>query len=117
MSEEVVAGAFFESLRRNNAKIKADRAAAISEDTELVYKRQIEDLQIAIKRMKRDQDNMLDLSPTDARSLVLAADFDCDEYVKADLDIGVKIRNTEIKLEIAQKRYEFLFGGQEGEGE
>lgn len=106
-------GAFVSSLKRNNSKIRADRATAIAEDTELVYKRQIEDLELSIKKMKRDQENMLDLSPTDAQSLVLASDFKSEEYVAKDVKLGVDIRNAEIKLEIARKRFNYLFG--EGE--
>ena len=113
--ENTTNGAFIDSLKRNNKQIRDDRATAIAEDTQLVYKRKIEDLQIKIRKMKREQENMLDLSPTDARSLVLASDFDCNEYVQNDTDLGVKIRNTEIKLEIAMARYEYLFGGKEGE--
>lgn len=105
-------GAFVQSLKRNNSKIRADRAQAIAEDTELVYKRQIEDLELSIRKMKRDQENMLDLSPTDAQSLTLASDFDSAKYADKDLELGVKIRNAEIKLEIAKKRYNYLFGGE-----
>ncbi|MGR8935056.1 MAG: hypothetical protein ACU837_11800 [Gammaproteobacteria bacterium] len=104
-------GAFINSLKRNNRQIRADRAAAIAEDTELIYKRKIEDLELSIKKMKREQENMLDLSPTDAQSLILASDFDCALYVEKDIDLGIKIRNTEITLEIARKRYQYLFGG------
>lgn len=111
-------GAFYDSLKRNNKQIRDDRATAIAEDTQLVYKRNIEDLQIQIRKMKREQENMLDLSPTNAQSLVLASDFNCNEYVAKDTELGVKIRNCEIKLEIAQNRYNFLFGGlEETEGE
>lgn len=105
------AGAFIDSLKRNNKKIRDDRATSIAEDTELVYKRQIEDLQVSIRKMQREQENMLDLSPTHADSLVLASDFDSDAYAKKDVELGVKIRNCTIKLEIAQTRYDFLFGG------
>jgi hypothetical protein len=104
-------GAFFSSLKRNNRQIRDDRATAIAEDTELVYKRKIEDLELCIKKMKREQDNMLDLSPTNAQSLILASDFDSSQYVEKDIDLGIKIRNTEITLEIARKRYQYLFGG------
>ena len=103
-------GAFIESLTRNNKQIRSDRATAISEDTQLLYKRQIEDLDVSLKRMKREQENMLDLSPTNAQSLVLASDFDSAEYVAKDVALGVKIRNEEIKLEIARLRYNYLFG-------
>jgi hypothetical protein len=109
--EDVTQGAFIASLKRNNKQIRDDRATAIAEDTQLIFRREIEDLQINIKRMKRERDNMLDLSPTNAQSLVLASDFDSKTYVEKDLELGIKIRNAEIKLEIAQKRYTLLFGG------
>jgi hypothetical protein len=111
MSEENVQGAFLSSLKRNNKQIRDDRAASIGEDTQLLYKRQIEDLQVTIKRMEREQENMLDLSPTNAISLTLASDFDASAYVAKDIELGVKIRNESIRLEIAQKRYAYLFGG------
>lgn len=104
------AGAFVTSLRRNNTKIREDRANAISEDTQMLYKRQIEDLQVELKKVKREQENMLDLSPTSADSLVLASDFNSKGFVEKDIELGVKIRNLEIKLEIATKRYNYLFG-------
>jgi len=113
MEETIVKnGAFIDSLKRNNKQIREDRATAISEDTELVYKRAIEDLDIEIKKMKREQENMLDLSPANAQSLILASDFNSTDYVSKDIELGIKIRNTEIKLEIARKRYEYLFGGE-----
>jgi hypothetical protein len=105
-------GAFFSSLKRNNKQIRDDRATAIAEDTQLVYKREIEDLDLSIKKMKREQENMLDLSPTNAQSLILASDFDSATYTKKDIDLGVKIRNAEITLEIARKRFAYLFGGE-----
>jgi hypothetical protein len=104
-------GAFISSLKRNNKQIRDDRAVAIAEDTNLLYKRYIEDLQVAIKRMERERENMLDLSPTNAMSLVLASDFDAAAFVQKDIELGVKIRNESIKLEIAQKQYQYLFEG------
>jgi len=105
-------GAFVSSLKRNNKQIRDDRAATIAEDTQLVYKRKIEDLEMSIKKMAREQENMLDLSPTNAQSLILASDFKSQEYADKDVELGVKIRNAEITLEIAKKRYTYLFGGQ-----
>ena len=103
-------GAFLTSLKRNYKQIRDDRASAIVEKTQLKYKRQIEDLVLKISDMKREQDNMLDLSPTTTQSLVMASDFKEDEYIAKDLSLGVAIRNEEIRLEIAKKRYEHLFG-------
>jgi len=104
-------GAFIVSLKRNNKQIRDDRAAAIGEDTELLYKRQMEDLDVNLRRMRREQENMLDLSPHDTHSLVLASDFDSAEYVAKDITLGVKIRNEQIKLDIARERYQYLFVG------
>jgi hypothetical protein len=105
-------GAFADSLKRNNKRIREDRATAISEDAEMIYKREIEDLEMKIKRLSREREGLLDLSPSDANSLVLASDFDAKSFVDKDLKIGVEIRNLEILLEIARKRYKYLFGGQ-----
>jgi len=110
MAEHENGGAFLESLKRNNAKIREDRAAAIVEDAELIYKREVEDLALQLKRLKREQESMLDLSPTDADSLVLASDFDAKDYVARDIDLAVKIRNLEIKRDLAAARYAYLFG-------
>lgn len=110
MEEVKKDGAFIASLKRNNKQIREDRAAAIGEDTQLLYKRKIEDLQVTTRRMERELENMLDLSPTNATSLVLTSDFDSASYVEKDIELGVKIRNESIKLEIAQKRYSYLFG-------
>ena len=43
-----------------------------------------------------------------AAGLVILASQD---YVGKDVELGVRIRNAVIKLEIAKKRYEYLFGG------
>ena len=102
-------GAFVGSLIRNNKKIREDRAIAIAESAETFYKRKVEDLSLEIKRLKRERENMLDMSPTDAQSLVLASDFDAPTFVDKDIQLGTKIRNLEITLEIATERYTTLF--------
>lgn len=102
-------GAFVGSLVRNNRKIREDRAVAIAEAASMKYKRQVEDIDLAIKQLNRDRDAMLDLSPTDAQSLVMASDFDADAFVNKDIAIGVSVRNLEIKRDIAKARYELLF--------
>lgn len=105
------AGAFLATLTRNNKQIRSDRALSISEDAQTYYKRQIEDMQIELKRLARERVNMLDLSPTTATSLTLASDFNAGEFVAKDIEIGVKMRNLSIKLDIAQESYKNLFGG------
>lgn len=116
MAEEKVmekAGAFINSLKRNFKQIRSDRAEAIAEDAELMFKREIEDIEVSIKRMKRERENMLDQSPDNALSLKLATDFDAKEFVEAEIRLGIKIREAEIKLDIARKRYAYLFEGGE----
>lgn len=111
--EDQIKGAFVASLARNNKQIKTDRAVAISEDAEMAYKRSVEDLLMAIKRLKREREGMLDLSPTNAFSLMVANDFDSSKFVARDVELGIEIRNAEIKLDIMQKRYTYLFQGAE----
>lgn len=104
-------GAFVGSLVRNNKKIREDRAIAIAEAAQMLYKREVEDTELKIKQLKRDREAMLDLSPTTADSLVLASDFDAKQFVERDIEMGVAIRQLEIKLEIAKDRYTHLFEG------
>lgn len=103
-------GAFMESLKRNNRKIRDDRAEAIHEDAELFYRRSIEDIRHKVKKLEREKENLIDLSPTSADSLVLASDFDSQAFVKKDIDLSVSIRNENIRLEAAEKSYRKLFG-------
>ena len=105
-------GAFIETLKRNNRKIRDDRALAISEDVHLIFRRSVEDIEMKITRLKRERENMLDLSPDNAMSLVPAKDFDTDAFVRQDISLGIEIRNEEIRLEIAERRYKYLFGGE-----
>lgn len=109
-SKDSAGGAFNASLVRNNKQIRSDRAIAITEDAQLLYKRQVEDLETKIKRMRRERENMLDLSPGDKNSLMLATDFDGSAFAAKDLELAVNIRNEEIKLGLAQERYNHLFG-------
>lgn len=104
-------GAFLASLKRNNKQIRDDRAEAILSIARLKYRRKIEDIDMYIQDMKREQENMIDeMSPTTTQSLIVASDFDAEKYLQKDLELGVKIRNEEIRLEIAKTRYTYLFG-------
>jgi hypothetical protein len=109
-TESVVKGAFMESLTRNNRKIREDRALTISEDSQMLYKRKVEDLETKCKRLHRERESMLDLSPGTTQSLEFPT-FNPDEFVDKDIEIGKQIRETEIILEIAKSRYNYLFGG------
>lgn len=108
-------GALADSLRRGNKAIRTERALAIAESTEMVYSRKVQDIEMKLKRMRREQDSQLDLSPDNTMSLILAKDFDETAFIENDLDYAVKIREEEIRLDLAKKRYAYLFGGTEVE--
>ncbi len=110
-SLENAKGTFVEKLHRNNKQIRQDRAIAIVEDAELIYNRSIQDLEMDIKRLKRDRDNLLDLSPDNAQSLKLASDFDAAAFVAKDQELSLKIRNKNIQVNLAKQAYNELFGG------
>lgn len=103
-------GAFVTSLQRNNKQIKDDRAAEIGDDAETTYRRRVEDVNTQIKRVTRARNAALDLSPGDKNTLTLAKDFDAEAFADDDIQHSIDLRNLEIKLEIAQSRYKFLFG-------
>lgn len=105
-------GTFMADLMRNFSKLKESRAASVTEDTETVYKRKVEDLCQKIRRYNRGRDDlMLDLAPQTAISnAVVPADFSPEEFYNNDLSIGMKKRNAIIKLEESVLRYEELFG-------
>ena len=111
VDENVEVGAFIASLKRNNRQIRDDRAESIAESAQLMYRRAVEDMEVELKTLKRDQENMLDMSPDTAISLKIASDFNAREYVDNDLKMGIRIRELEIKLEIAKRQYKHLFGG------
>jgi len=104
-------GVFVTSLKRNNTKIKEDRAENIAEDAEMTYKRHCEDLRMRIKRKTRDRMNMLDMSADTTYSLIVAGNFDATEFVKVDSELGLELRNLNIQLEICEESYTNLFGG------
>ena len=103
-------GAFVSSLKRSNKDIRGDRAEAIAEDAGIAFKRVVEDIAIEIRKKTRERSNMLDLSPTNALSLMVADDFDSSAFVERDLKLAVEIRNLEIKFELANTRLKELFG-------
>ena len=110
---EKIEGSFYANLNRNNSKIRGDRAIAITEDAQLLYKREVEDMELRLKKLNRERESMLDLSPTTADSLILASDFNAESFVKKDIDLGVQVRNLEIAISIAKSRYQYLFTGED----
>lgn len=105
-----ISGAFGESLKRNNSKIKQDRADAIIVKAEKAYRRRIEDIGDEIFAMNTERDAMLDLSPDNAQSLILASDFNQDSFVTKEEQVAIKMRERTVVLEMLKERYKHLFG-------
>ena len=105
-------GTFKIDLQRNFKQLKDSRAESVAEDVEIIYKRKIEDLCHEIRNIERDRENiMLDLSPTNITSaLAVPSDFNAEEFLEKDIQLGIRKRNAEIKLDIVARRYEELFG-------
>ena len=107
----VTPGAFVSSLKRTNSQIKSARATMIGINAETNFRRKIEDINLNINSMKMELENMLDMSPTNSQSLVLAADFDAEKFTQQYVDLKVKIRNAEITRDLAKESYDYLFVG------
>ena len=105
-------GTFKTDLQRNFKQLKDSRAESVAEDVEIIYKRKIEDLCHEIRNIERDRENiMLDLSPTNVTSaLAVPSDFNAEKLLEKDMQLGIRKREAEIKLDIVARRYEELFG-------
>ena len=113
MEEVNSKGAFVTSLQRNNKTIREDRAANIAEDALIIYKRSIEYLEYKIRKAKQIRENALDLSPTNAMSLMVASEFDAKGFQEQDLALSLEIRNDSIKIAVLKARFAYLFEGGE----
>lgn len=107
--EEDLKPRFIESLQRNNDQIREDRARTIGEDSELIYRRRVEDIELKIKRLEREEEGLIDISPLDKNSLTFI-DFQPEAFVQRDIELSLTIRNLNIQLEVSTKRFEYLFG-------
>ena len=105
-------GLFYENLTRDFKKLKADRAASVTEDAEIAYRRKIEDYCKKLRELSRKRENlMLELAPTTTYdATVVPADFSVERFMQEDENIGLEVRETKIRLEVMLDRYETLFG-------
>jgi len=115
MAELKNKGTFASMLVRTNSKLRTDRGLIIVGATEKSYRRTIEDLQDEMDNLTIDQSSMMDINPGNTQTIINPTDFDHAGYVKRDLEMGIRIRNTQIKLEVAKERYEALFTAQKEE--
>lgn len=102
-------GALWDSLSRNIKQIKQGRAYSILEDAETAYKRKIENMELALRKLNRKVEDSLDMSP-DSTTALLMKDFDAEIFIEEDSKIAYEIRNLAIQLNECKKRYNTLFG-------
>lgn len=102
-------GALWASLSRNIKQIKEGRALSILEDAELAYKRKIEDMAQTLKRLNRNVEASLDMSPENVTTLKMM-DFNPETFIEDDAKAAYEIRNISIQLNECKKRYNALFG-------
>lgn len=99
------------SLLRGNKAIREQRGDVIWEDLEMVYKREVENKEVDLKRIDRKMANAFDFSVTNTHSLIMRTeDFDAGQVMMDDLQLGWDRDNTLRKLNIAKARYNHLFG-------
>jgi len=116
MAEETVEqeekqGFLNESLKRGNKAIREQRGDVIWEDLEMVYKREVENKQIDLKKIDRRMSTAFDFSVNNVNSLIMKReDFDATEVMLEDLQLGLDRKKTIDKLNIAIGRYNYLFG-------
>lgn len=108
---EQAQGAFVEALLRNNKQIKADRAKAIIQNSEVIYRRKVEDLELQISNIIMKQEASIDLSPDNSMALMPnLKNHDPNQFADDDIKLAIDKKQLEIKLECAKNRYEHLFG-------
>ena len=99
-----------QTLSRNTAQIKADRATEIAELAEVEAKRKVEDLERDLRLEERKKRSALDLSPDNTYNIMKVKDFEPTEFIARYSEIGLRIRELKIKLNNAKQTYNELFG-------
>jgi len=108
-------GVIFRDLAKNSRTIRNDRAEAIAEDLEITFERKIKDLELKIKRLKRDRKSLSDMSPDNVTSIIRVDDFNAEDFYDNYRKKTLEIRNllVEYRLMIAHKRYLLVDGDSE----
>ena len=94
----------------NEKPAGSERATVDSESAESLYNREMQKLERLIRSLKRERDNMANRPLTDKQTSEITYAFNSGAYVSKEIEIGVRIRDLEKKLENARKRFQFLFG-------
>lgn len=99
------------TLKQTFKQIKDSRIDAMLEDSELKYRRQIEDVCAKVRQCDRDmEDAILDILPSNAGQGINPNQFDATKLMQTRIDTLIARREHSIRLGILVNDYETLFG-------
>ena len=111
MEEVKKTGILESTLKQTFKQIKESRIDSMLEDSELKYRRQIEDICAAIRSCDRDmEDAILDILPANAGQGISPSQFDADKLMNTRISTLLVKREKAIKLSVMLADYETLFG-------
>ena len=104
-------GILASTLKQTFKQIKESRIDSMLEDSEVKYRRQIEDICADIRSCDRDmEDAILDILPSNAGQGISPSQFDADKLMSTRINTLIIKREKAIKLGIMLSDYETLFG-------
>ena len=111
MEEKKTTGILGSTLKQTFKQIKDSRIDAMLEDSELKYRRLIEDVCAKVRQCDRDlEDAILDILPPNAGQGINPNQFDADRLMNNRISTLITRREHQIKLGILVNDYETLFG-------
>ena len=111
MEEKKTTGILGTTLKQTFKQIKDSRIDSMLEDSELKYRRMIEDTSAKIRQCDRDlEDAILDILPTNAGQGISPSQFDADRLMNTRVSTLITRREQSVRLGILVNDYETLFG-------
>lgn len=111
MEEKKTTGILGTTLKQTFKQIKDSRIDSMLEDSELKYRRQIEDVCAKVRQCDRDlEDAILDILPTNAGQGISPSQFDADKLMNNRVNTLIARREQSVRLGILVNDYETLFG-------
>lgn len=94
-------GKFFNAISRTEEEVSKERAEGIAEETELVFRRQVEDTELELKQLERQKKETLNVINLD--------NFKSNKFVDDQLSLAIKINNVKKRLVIIKEQYAEMF--------
>lgn len=103
-------GKLLENLQRSPSDVRRQRAGLINTGAEMQYRRLIDDLKYKIQNSEDLLERTLDLSPNSINKISVLDEFDANYFIAEDSKAAIELYRLKEKLEILEKRYNYLFG-------